>query len=118
MQFFHIYLRTNLGFDDLANQFRGFLNCATTNQKTSGQIEQLRYGLNFGGKYYLFETCGVELKIIKNAGEVLEEDYPQCAYYLMCNKLEAFTDDHFRQFIYFLSELLKLKGVQNIVKEL
>ena len=117
MMVFYIYLLSSSDFDDLANTFRNILNFNTTNQ-TKGQIEQLRYGENFGGKYYLIEVSGVEFKIIKNTGEVFEEDHSQYGYYLLCNRLETINDTYFKEFIAYISELLRIKGIQNIVREL
>jgi len=117
MAAFYIYLLSDSDFENLANTFRSILNCNITNQ-TKGQTEQLRYGQNFGGKYYLIEVCSVEFKIIKNAGEAFDEDYSQYGYYLLCNELETIKGTYFTGFIAYISELLRLKGIQNAVREL
>jgi hypothetical protein len=69
-----IYLRSHLKLDALADQFRVVLNCNTQNQ-SSWQIDQRRYGLNIGGgEYYLFEIIGLEFQLISNKGEVIAEN--------------------------------------------
>ena len=114
---FYIYLQSNLSFDDLANVFRKIINCNSSNQ-TKGQIEQIRYGENYGGKYYLMEACGIEFKLIKNTGEVIEEDFSQYQYYLLCHCIASVNDTYVRGFILYVAELLRIKGIHNVSREL
>jgi hypothetical protein len=44
---------------------------------------ELRYGLNIGGgDYYRFDTCGLEICLIRNQGEVEREGAKEYQYYL------------------------------------
>jgi hypothetical protein len=112
-----IYLRSDLKLDALADQFRSIVNCNTQNQ-SSWQIDQRRYGLNIGGgEYYLFEIMGLELQLIQNEGEVFEEMFSEYEYYIHCSQLEEVDHDLFKQCIIYIGQLLGVKGIANKVIE-
>jgi hypothetical protein len=74
-----VLLNTDLALDDLALQLREVL--ALPNENASG-LSQKRYGVNRGGDYYLFETLGLEVFLMKNCGETQLSDDPAWRYHL------------------------------------
>lgn len=76
-----IFIKTEEGFDQLGQRLQSLLNVAAQN-RTRGQNEQKRYGINFGGNYYLFEGFGLELYLLQNEGEIEYEEYAQWPYYI------------------------------------
>ena len=64
-----LFFKTSLSLDELAAEIRKILNIPTTNRS---RITQARDGLNIGdGPYYRFEIFGLNLFLIRNAGDVL-----------------------------------------------
>ncbi|HEY1717242.1 MAG TPA: hypothetical protein VGH42_02985 [Verrucomicrobiae bacterium] len=74
-----IFFKTNLNLEELATAIRKILNIPTTNRS---RIVQARDGLNIGGgQYFYFETFGLELFLIRNAGEVLVPEMADYNFY-------------------------------------
>ena len=117
MTYFNIYIINQLELDELADLLRRILNCNTKNQ-TTGQVDQKRYGANFGGHYYLFEIMGLELRLLKNEGEVFESHFAEYDYYINCIELEEVDANLFKECIGYLGQLLRTKGIENKVIEM
>lgn len=76
-----VFLSSELDLDEIASALRRLLGLSTKNP-TEYQRDQLRYSLNMGGTYYLFEVLGFELLLLVNRGEVLIEERSAFDYYL------------------------------------
>jgi len=76
-----IYFKTDMAFDALAQTLRETLNLPDRNRLPYA-VEQKRHGANRGGDYYLFEAFGLELNLLRNAGEVAVPERAGCPYYL------------------------------------
>lgn len=61
-----VLLKADVALDALAIIVRKLLSLCEVN--ASG-LSQERYGVNRGGNYYLFETLGLEVLLMANAGE-------------------------------------------------
>jgi len=70
-----------MAFDALAQTLREILNLPDRN-RLSYALDQKRHGSNRGGDYYLFEAFGLELNLLRNAGEVAVPERAECLYYL------------------------------------
>jgi len=76
-----IYFKTDMAFDALAQTLRETLNLPDRNRLPYA-LDQKRHGSNRGGDYYLFEAFGLELNLLRNAGEVAVPERAECPYYL------------------------------------
>jgi len=76
-----IYFKTDLALEALAQQLRETLNLPDRN-RTPSVGSQKRYGVNRGGDYFLFETFGLELNLLRNAGEAAIPERANYSYYL------------------------------------
>lgn len=114
MVFYKIYLNSGLEIEPLAVWFRNIINCNVHNQ-TPWQMDQERDGLNYGGKYYLFEILNMELILVKHTGEIIELDFMEYDYFLLCKELKEIDDQLFRSCVAYISELLKSNDIDNMV---
>jgi hypothetical protein len=102
MSTINLYLKFQKNIDELAIEVRALLNCNTKNQ-SSVQMDQERFGLNYGGKYYLFECFGLEIKLLANTGEVLDTDFPEFQYYLVFNEIIPLDSQLFESSVNYMS---------------
>lgn len=65
----YVFFKNDLPFDALAQRLREILNIPDRNI-TPYLAQQKRESVNMGGEYYLFEVFGLELKLLRNVGEV------------------------------------------------
>ncbi len=76
-----IYFKTDISLDALAKTLRETLNLPDHNRLPYAR-DQKRHGRNRGGDYYLFEAFGLELNLLRNAGEAAVPEHADCSYYL------------------------------------
>ena len=75
----NLLLSSSEALDDLAVLIQDRLFLPQTN--ASGLTQQ-RNGENMGGDYYLFETFGIEILLLRNARDSQVEDDSNWKYYL------------------------------------
>ena len=63
-----LLVKSDLALNEFACRLREILNIPESN-RTRSRAEQRRYGVNRGGEYYLFESLGLWLLLIRNQGE-------------------------------------------------
>lgn len=82
MQPYEVYVRTAMGLEGFAHWLRELLNIPATNISPHA-TPQGRESANYGGAYYLFEVLGLELLLLRNAGEVEIPERPDFQLYLL-----------------------------------
>jgi len=111
-----IYIRSQLGLDELASKFRELINIANENP-TKYQREQKRESQNYGGEYYLFELLQGQILLLKNAGEVLIDEMEGYQFYLVCSFPLA-TEEETQTLARYFSSLLAYLGFETVVDDL
>lgn len=86
-----IYITTDLDIDGFAIELRRILNIPPTNV-SRGKIDQQREAMNYGGVYYLFEVLGLELALVRNAGETAVVEFPDASLYIVVRGETRETD--------------------------
>ncbi|HPH37714.1 MAG TPA: hypothetical protein PL108_08645 [Sediminibacterium sp.] len=84
MESHNIFVKSDISLDEFAIFFRKICNIGIKNV-TTFQLSQKRYGENYGGDYYLFESLGMEFYLVHNKGEMLEDEFEKYPYYLILN---------------------------------
>ena len=79
---YEVYFATDMSLESFAGWLREVLNLPEIN-RSPYQVEQRRYGVNYGGDYYLFEALGFEFLLFRNQGEVEIPEYADYHLYLI-----------------------------------
>lgn len=86
----YVFIKDELSLEDLAKRLRDAMNIPEMNKKPY-HVEQKRDGINMGGEYYLLETFGLNLTLLRNAGEAELPEWQEWAHYIFV-EMEPYTD--------------------------
>ena len=114
MRPYEVYVRTTMGLEGFAHWLRGLLNIRETN--VSPHVSsQGRESANYGGAYYLFEVLGLELVLLRNAGEVEIPERQDFELYLLVRSGNEEVDGALARHI---QRILERSGVEAEVDSL
>ncbi|MER7250322.1 hypothetical protein [Kribbella sp. NPDC000426] len=106
-----VYFKTGMGLEQFAAWFRELMNLRDVN-RSPFQLEQQRYGVNYGGDYFLFEVLGVELRLLRNQGEVEIPEHGDYYLYVMVRINTASLSSSIAENI---GNLVNAEGIEAIV---
>jgi hypothetical protein len=109
-----LFLKTDLPLDDLVQRLREILNIPDRNRSPFQSIQE-RNSANLGGAYYLFESLGLELQLVRNEGEGEIPGWSDFRYYITLRESVP-TDRQTRLCIAgYLRDVLKDAGFDGVV---
>lgn len=105
-----IYCKCPVDFDQFAETLRQIFNLREVNRNPYKK-DQLRISEDVGGTYYLFETCGLELRLLPNKGPSAVPEMADYAYYLTVTSTVATTSDDLHTVARHLATVLQYEGI-------
>jgi len=109
-----VYFKTDADIDEFAEWLRQKLNLPSAN-RSAAQRQQRRVSANLGGLYYLFEVLGLELYLLRNAGETEIPERGEYALYLIVRSSSLETDNQLAEH---LRRVAEEAGVEALIDSL
>jgi hypothetical protein len=112
-----IYCKCPIDLDQFANALREIFNLRNEN-RTEYKREQLRVSEDVGGVYYLFEVCGLELRLMPNEGELQVDEMADFPFYITVTSTVASTTDDVQIIARHLATVLQYEGIEAAVESI